>query len=296
MPWLIKYVEIGNEDNLSGGAESYLEYRLEMFCNAIKEKHPDITVLASGSEYSMNLTIPDVGGDFHTYKTPDGYVGASSFGQFDHAHHQTLIGEMACVYPNNPNNTTPSFEGYTEYPFWIGSVSEAVFLLGAERNSDRIIGATYAPLLANMNGKQWTPTLLSFDADPRRTTLSTSYHTWGLLSSNLATETLRSKSDAPLGPLYYSTGRDNTTGSLLFKAAVYNSTGDVPISISFEGIAEGSKSELTVLTSDDAFASNTLGGAEVVKTSTQTLVANVEGAFEFPLPNLSVAVLKVKLS
>lgn len=286
-------MEVGNEDNLSGGAESYLGYRLEMFYNAIKENYPDIKVLASGSEYSMNLTIPDVGGDFHAYKTPDGYADASNFGQFDHARHQTLIGEMACVYPNNPNNTTPSYENYTEYPFWICSVSEAVFLLGAERNSDRVIGATYAPLLANLNGKQWTPTLLSFDADPQRTTISTSYHTWGLLSSNIATETLPSTSDGDLGPLYYSTGRNNATGTLLFKAAVYNSTSDVTISIFFEGVAAGMKSELTVLTADDPFANNELGGTEVVKRSTQTLIANAGGAFNFSLPNLSVAVLKV---
>lgn len=292
-PWLINYVEVGNEDNLMGGGESYVEYRLEMFYNAIKENYPNITVLASGSEYTMNLTIPDVGGDFHVYKTPDGYAGASSFGQFDDARHETLIGEMACVYPNNPNNTTPSYEDYAEYPFWICSVSEAVFLLGAERNSDRVIGATYAPILANMNGKQWTPTLLSFDADPKRTTLSTSHHTWGLLSSSPATQTLPSAADSDLGPLYYSTGRDNATGSLLFKAAVYNSTSDVPISISFEGVVQGSKSELTVLTADDPFASDVLGGPEVVKRSTQTLIADDGGAFKFSLPSLSVATLKV---
>lgn len=49
-PWLIKYVEVGNEDNLMGGGESYVEYRLEMFYNAIKEPYPNITAMASGSE------------------------------------------------------------------------------------------------------------------------------------------------------------------------------------------------------------------------------------------------------
>jgi hypothetical protein len=32
---------------------------------------------------------------------------------------------------------------FTLYPFWLGSVAEAVFLLGAERNADKIIGTTY---------------------------------------------------------------------------------------------------------------------------------------------------------
>lgn len=32
---------------------------------------------------------------------------------------------------------------FSLYPWWIGSVAEAVFLLGAERNADKIIGTTY---------------------------------------------------------------------------------------------------------------------------------------------------------
>lgn len=193
----------------------------------------------------MNLTIQVVGADFPAYKTPSAYFGAR-FGQFDDAQHQTLIGEMACVYPNYPNNTAPCSENYTEYPFWIGSVSEVMFLLGAERDSDRIIGATYAPFLANMNGKQWTPTLLIFDAEPQKTTLSTNHHTWGLLSFNLATSTLPSTADSDLGILYYSTGRDDATSSFHFKVVVYNNTANVPVSTSLEGIAKGIKSVLTV--------------------------------------------------
>lgn len=36
---------------------------------------------------------------------------------------------------------------FTLYPFWLGSVAEAVFLLGAERNADLIIGTTYVSLI-----------------------------------------------------------------------------------------------------------------------------------------------------
>lgn len=40
----------------------------------------------------------------------------------------------------------------------IGTVSEAVFLLGLERNSapNKIYGASYAPLLQNLNSFEWT--------------------------------------------------------------------------------------------------------------------------------------------
>jgi len=35
---------------------------------------------------------------------------------------------------------------FSLYPWWIGSVAEAVFLLGAERNADKILGTTYVRL------------------------------------------------------------------------------------------------------------------------------------------------------
>jgi alpha-N-arabinofuranosidase len=34
-------------------------------------------------------------------------------------------------------------------------VAEGVYLLGAERNGDRIWGATFAPLFQNLNSYQW---------------------------------------------------------------------------------------------------------------------------------------------
>lgn len=291
-PWNVRYVQIGNEDNLTGGLESYEEYRLEMFFDAIKAKYPDMVILASTSEFTMNLTIPDVGGDVHRYTVPDGFVGSDQFGFFDNIKHQTLVGEIACVYPNNENGSSPSFEGYVEYPFWIGSVAEAVFLLGAERNSDRVIGVAYAPLLSHAEGSQWTPALLSFDADPSRTTRSTSYHVYRLLGSHVATETLPSKSDTGFDPLYYVTGRNSEKDSFIFKGAVYNSTEDVPISMKFEGVQEGAGAQLTVLTSQDPMASNVIGGEEIVVTTRTAINAGADGAFRFSLPNLSVAVLE----
>jgi alpha-L-arabinofuranosidase len=38
-PWKIKYVEIGNEDNLGKGGPSYKTYRFAEFYRAIKEKY-----------------------------------------------------------------------------------------------------------------------------------------------------------------------------------------------------------------------------------------------------------------
>jgi alpha-N-arabinofuranosidase len=58
----------------------------------------------------------------------------------------TLTGKLEDTDWNAPKN---------QWGYWIGSVAEAIYLLGAERNGDRIWGTTYAPLLQNLNNYQW---------------------------------------------------------------------------------------------------------------------------------------------
>jgi hypothetical protein len=58
---------------------------------------------------------------------------------------------VATVYPNTDslgyvNWTDRANTSFPVHPWWIGSVAEAVFLLGAERNSEKIIGAAYVSL------------------------------------------------------------------------------------------------------------------------------------------------------
>jgi len=62
-----------------------------------------------------------------------------------------ITGEVATVYPNTDNLgyvnwTDRSNTSFPVHPWWIGSVAEAVFLLGAERNGEKIIGAAYVRL------------------------------------------------------------------------------------------------------------------------------------------------------
>jgi alpha-N-arabinofuranosidase len=171
-------------------------------------------------------------------------------------------------------------------------VSEAVFLLGAERNADRIWGASFAPLLQNLNSYQWTPDLIAFTADPADTTVSTSYPVIQLLSGTRITHTLPAKTvEGDFGPAYWVAGRDDS--AYILKAAVYNSTGDVPFSVGFEGLKPGAPAQLTVLTAP-ALAQNTPQHKEEVTTKVEHLTAGADGSIKFSLPNLSVAVLRAK--
>ncbi|KAI1383982.1 glycoside hydrolase family 51 protein [Hypoxylon trugodes] len=288
-PWKLEYVEVGNEDWLSGapeGWDTFKEYRFPKFLSAINEAYPDIQVISSGSNYDgYNIPKP-AGGDYHVYAEPDTLV--SEFNKFDNITTPHIVGEMAAIHPNGGTG----WDGPQQpFPWWGGAVGEAVSLIGYERNSDRIIGAAYAPIIRNMNRWQWAITMIQFTADT--VTRSTSWYVWELFAAHTLTDTLPATSD--FDPLYYVAGKNANTGGYIFKAAVYNSTdgADVPVKLSFEGIKAGTTGELTILTGpENPYGINSpYTGVNVVKTSKTTIKSDKKGTFQFALPNLSVAVL-----
>jgi len=239
---------------------------------------------------TVSISIPantQLSGDYHTYTYPDQFV--SNFNLFDQnatAGAKTLIGEYACTLAN------PGSGPAMPSPFWQGSVAEAVFLLGAERNAGSTLGASYAPSLTNTASQQWTPDLISFTSDTSQTVRSTSWHTISLLSNTRFTETRSvtvSEGDG-FGPAYFVAGQNTDTGAYVLKAAVYNTTAPVPFSVTFAGVSAGTIANLTVLTAPHAYSMASIGVDPVVY-STKTLTAAVGGLYEFELPNLSLAVL-----
>jgi alpha-N-arabinofuranosidase len=98
--------------------------------------------------------------DYHEYNRPNLY--ATQFNMLDNADrsHPILLGEYATIQPNMPNASDPvdwsGVEPRLSYPIWVGAVGEAIYTLGAERNGDIVIGASYAPGFQNLNDAQWT--------------------------------------------------------------------------------------------------------------------------------------------
>jgi alpha-N-arabinofuranosidase len=154
-PFSVKYVEVGNEDNLNNGLESYIDYRFPAFFNAIRAAYPDMVIIAS--TVASGVEFSNAAGDYHQYTRPDDFV--SQFNWFDNypIDNPTLVGEYATVQPNTPAGGGTDWSApRSPWPFWIGSVAEAVFTLGIERNGEKMIGASYAPLLQNLDNYQWT--------------------------------------------------------------------------------------------------------------------------------------------
>ncbi|KAI9727456.1 MAG: hypothetical protein M1834_008400 [Cirrosporium novae-zelandiae] len=291
-PWTIKYIEVGNEDNLNSGLSSYQSYRFSDFMDAILETYPDMEVIASTVVLDPNPT--GAAGDYHQYTRPDYFVSQFDFFDNDYTSaHPTLIGEYAVIQPNLGDGSGANWStSKLRFPTWIGSVSESIFTIGMERNCDKMIGASYAPLFQNLNSYEWSPDLISYSAYSDNTVLSTSYYAIQLLSTHRFTQNLPTTST--FDPLYYVAGLNNETSTYVFKAAVYNTTSsaDVDVSLAFDGLAASVTATMTVLTAPSGYATNTVG-SNVVETAVQTVVAGAAGVLEFSLPELSVAVLEV---
>ncbi|KKY23468.1 putative alpha-l-arabinofuranosidase a [Phaeomoniella chlamydospora] len=295
----IKYVEVGNEDDIvsTESLETYQQYRWDAFYDAIHAAYPDIIVIAS----TIEVTYPSGNtsyGDYHLYTRPDDFV--NNFDQFDNSStvHKTLIGEYASVQPNLQGETGTDWStGRMPYPFWVGTVAESIYLLGAERNAAAILGASYAPTLQNLDSYEWTPDLISFDADTDDTTLSTSWHMISLFSNTRIAEVLPTSStsyNTSYGPAYWVAGTSaSSSGSYVFKTSVYNSTGDVNYSVSFPSTSSGATANLTVLTAPDPYSENTVG-TNVVITTSNTVTASGNGSFAFSVPNYGIALLVVE--
>ncbi|KAJ5632362.1 Glycoside hydrolasesuperfamily [Penicillium lividum] len=195
-PWKIEYIEIGNEDDLTGGCDTYPD-RFNQIYTAIHDQYPNITLVASNGDYScLPAPLPEgVIIDLHLYRSPNDFVAL--FDQFDNQPRSqpVMVGEYGC-------RNTSNAEG-TYWSFMQGSCSEAVYMIGMERNSDIVKMAAYAPMLEHFGLIAWSPTLYGFNSTPGSMTLSTSYFVQKMFASNKGDMVLPVNSSADFGPLYW---------------------------------------------------------------------------------------------
>ena len=101
-PFNLEYVGIGNEDKMT----PEFEERFTMLYQAVKQKHPEITVIGTvgpflegedfekGWEISNKLQLPMV--DEHYYIEPDWYLGNQErYDTYDRKKAQVYLGEYA---------------------------------------------------------------------------------------------------------------------------------------------------------------------------------------------------------
>ncbi|KAJ5175314.1 uncharacterized protein N7482_001191 [Penicillium canariense] len=203
-PWKIDYVEIGNEDDLTGGCATYPD-RFNQIYKAIHDKYPHITLVASNGDYRcLPSPLPEgVIIDLHLYRQPDDFVAL--FNQFDNQprNQSVMVGEYGC---RNTSDAKGTYRSYIQ-----GSCSEAVYMMGMERNSDIVQMAAYAPMLEHFGLIAWSPTLYGFDSSPGSMTPSTSYYVQKMFASNKGDTILPVNSSSDFGPLYWVASKTNST-------------------------------------------------------------------------------------
>jgi alpha-N-arabinofuranosidase len=285
-PYPITMLEIGNEDNvISDGCATYAS-RFMQFYDAINAAYPDITVIASTSDTScLPSTIPSgVWTDIHHYESPSGFI--SLFNEWDNFPRGNGRGIFVGEYAN-----TATDAGATTY--WSnvqGATSEAVYMIGLERNSDLVKMASYAPMMEHFNLAEWSPDLMGLDSDPGSITGSVSFYVQYLFSTHRGSTILPVTSSVGFGPLYW-VASSTDDGTYYVKIANYGTTTEsVTVEIP-DATGASSTAELVILTGASTASNYPLD--VTVQPVTSTVTGSASGGWTFNLPGYGVAVLTV---
>lgn len=214
-PFHLKYIGIGNEDLIS----DVFEERFTMIFKALREKHPEITVIGTvgpaseGTDYregwaiAAQQHIPMV--DEHYYQSPGWFIhNQDYYDRYDRSKSKVYLGEYAAHLPGRPNNLETA-------------LAEALYLTALERNGDIVSMASYAPLLAKEGHTQWNPDLIYFNNSEVKPTVG--YEVQKLYGHNAGNEYLpavvdiSNKQEAVRQRVAVSVVRDNKTGDLIVK-------------------------------------------------------------------------------
>lgn len=141
-PFPLKYLEIGNE-NFGPRYERY--YRL--FAERLKAKWPALHLICDTGLQGAEIH------DQHFYVAPQFFF--ENFRRYDappapDAPQKIYVGEYAVNRDVGAGNL-------------LAALAESAFMLGMERNADRVIMASYAPLFYNVNDRRWPVNLIGYD-------------------------------------------------------------------------------------------------------------------------------------
>ena len=257
-PFNLKFIGIGNEQ----WGPQYLE-RYEPFAKAVKAKYPGINIVSStgpapdgdlfekATKRLRELKAEVI--DEHYYAKPEWF--RQNVGRYDNyptTGTKIFAGEYAAqsVAIGSPDNKNS----------WDCAISEAAFMTGLERNADKVVMASYAPLFAHVDAWQWTPDLIWFDN--LRSYGTPNYYVQKLYAANRGTTMLPMQrgDNAKNGQdnLFSSAVADDATGEIVVKLVNYSAEAR-PVTINLQGVKKlGKAGKALVLASNDLNAVNSL--------------------------------------
>lgn len=273
-PFDLKFIGIGNEQ----WGEGYPQ-RLEVFVKAIRAEYPEIGIIGSSGPYKdgedfeylwkemRRLGVDLV--DEHYYADEDFFINnADRYDSYPRTGPKVFAGEYAC------HGT-----GGKKWNHFNASLLEAAFMTGLERNADILHMASYAPLLAHVEGWQWRPDMIWFDN--LDVMLSCSYHVQKLYATNRGTHsiplTMNGKAVAGKegqNQLYASAVRDDAKKQYIVKIANLAETAQEVVMV-FDKLPRKFRNvTCTTLHSDDPLAENTFENPTAIVPVTETVDAS----------------------
>ncbi|MBV9838946.1 MAG: hypothetical protein JO156_12565, partial [Solirubrobacterales bacterium] len=271
-PFDVRMVEVGNEDNLDPSG-SYNAYRYPAFYDAIRAAYPRLKLVATSPVSTRPMQILDE----HFYNDDPAYFVEQAH-LFDHVSRRgpkIIVGEYAATQ-GSPTGTLA------------GALGEAAFLTGIERNADLVIGASYAPLLVNVNSPTWPTNLIGYNG--LTSFGSPSYWVLRMLSSGHGQRVIGSSLSAAGSHLFEvaSHGRGRT-----YVVVVNDGGAATRIAVRLNGLRGGATGgTATVLTGDPA-ASNSLADPGAVS-PTEHGLGKLGATFGYTFPAYSVTVLALR--
>jgi alpha-L-arabinofuranosidase len=172
-PFPLKYLELGNEQHGPRYAARY-----NKFYKAIREKYPQLQLIASMGIGDVNRHTLDSMqqveiADEHAYKPAFWAMrNTRHFDNYKRGDWKMYVGEYATNSGVGTGNMT-------------AALSDAVYIMDMERNSDLVTMSSYAPLLVNEHDVDWPVNLIHFDN--ARSFARISYYAIKMLAENKAT-------------------------------------------------------------------------------------------------------------
>jgi hypothetical protein len=211
--------------------------------------------------------------DEHFYNNDPAYFESNAH-LFDNASRggpKIIVGEYATLQ-GSPTGTLA------------GALGEAAFLTGLERNADLVIGASYAPLLVNVNAPSWPTNLIGYNG--LSSYGSPSYWAQRMLVTGHGDHVVSSQVVAGSGTLFQVASH---APGHTYLAVVNDGTMSTPMMISLSGESGATGGTATVL-SGDPTGMNSLAHPEAIAPRTNSL-GRLGSHFRYTFPANSLTVL-----
>ncbi len=280
LPYNLKYIEIGNENYFM--LEDYNK-RYPMVYNAVKAAYPDIKVMYNGNCFGKEPS--------HTYGNPVDFTdnhfyfgfGTNLYNRYDSidpACKKICVAEYACMGNDGSKKESCNL---------IKTIADAVFMLGCEKNSDKMWWTGYGNYGALTGHNDFGPNIVVHNSVSSYG--SPSYYMQKMLfSDNPGTRVLPFTQNT--ADCYWSASVDTDSGrnDVLLKVVNNKSTSET-VSITLKGASKvdriGHSTTLTGAPDDE----NSISNPERVVPTPGTFTAGP--GFRYVFPPWSITVLRV---